>query len=408
MIQATMTHASNPPSGALNWRKIAVVAATGFLSAEVIWLGCLLAATGAWREPFSSSSREAMTSPICHGDGSYYLAIAGSGYDDDPSTLAFFPGYPALVGFVAHGLHLGLECAAIMTAHLAALVSTLLFAAWAYARNDGAGRAWSVAAFCLFPTAFFFRMPYSESLFVALASGLLLGMERGWKPFWLSLICGAASGVRPVGLVLLIPLSMYAWNLQRGSWRARAIRLSGVVLLGVGGLAGFLLYLQYSQGSVLLFCEAQQKLQIMPDRSIFDSAIAYLSWEPLWQVYDSDSAAYWYKSERHTAWASLSFMNPVLFLLMLVSTIFGWTKHWLTTPEAILAVALIAVPYLTKGLDAGMLGQGRYAASCLPAYIVLGRVLEARGTVIGCAVLTVFIALYTIYTLRFLSGANLI
>jgi len=69
-------------------------------------------------------------------DGQFYLKIAQRGYDYDPthgSTVAFFPGYPALVGAV-YRTGIPIELSGLVVAHLFLALALVLF--WAYASTN--------------------------------------------------------------------------------------------------------------------------------------------------------------------------------------------------------------------------------------------------------------------------------
>ncbi|QGU03556.1 hypothetical protein [Corynebacterium comes] len=150
-------------------------------------------------------------------DSKYYLAIAEFGYfeadlnTDVPvhhRTLAFFPGFPALVRLVHQVAGLDMSTAATVVNVVAGVAMTA--GVMAIAARMGAGRAGRIGAGILVssaPMSITFSMPYSEALFGALAFWSVVAlMDRRW---------GTAAG-----LILLLGF----------------IRLTAVALIGVFGL----------------------------------------------------------------------------------------------------------------------------------------------------------------------------
>ena len=114
-----------------------------------------------------------ITDGLTNWDGQYFLHIANNGYTYE-NTLAFFPGYPALVRIAAEILHwLQVEygfISFITALKLSAiLVNMALFTSAALALYDLSWRLFrdeylaykSVLFFCLNPASIFFSATYS-------------------------------------------------------------------------------------------------------------------------------------------------------------------------------------------------------------------------------------------------------
>lgn len=142
-------------------------------------------------------------------DSQHYLDIAEEWYLSEGEwdrlvQLVFLPGYPLVVrlfNFLTDDyLHTGM------------LVSALSFAGggsvlYCLARLDGDhGQALRVVKYaCLFPGAFFFAAPMSESLFFLLSVSCVYCGRRGhWLPA--GLLGALASFTRSLGLTLVIPV----------------------------------------------------------------------------------------------------------------------------------------------------------------------------------------------------------
>ena len=149
-------------------------------------------------------------------DALWFLRIAINGYEDSDLSAAFFPLYPLLVRGVSmmiggHPLAAGIFVS--NAAFLGALIVVFELTREVFSRPI-AKRA--VLYMAIFPTAYFFVAPYTESLFLLLVAGAFLAAHRGrWE--WAGL-CGAlAAGTRSIGLVLVVPLAVQAFM----QWRTR-------------------------------------------------------------------------------------------------------------------------------------------------------------------------------------------
>lgn len=164
-------------------------------------------------------------------DAQYYLAIAESGYFDadlgtdvpvHERTLAFFPGFPALVRLLHDVTGLDFPVAAMLVNVVAGTAMTA--GAMAIAARMGAGLSGRIGAGILVscaPMAITFSMPYSEALFGALAFWALLAlMDRRW---WLAGILILACGFTRLTAVALIAVFLVVVLLHaRRDWRAWA------------------------------------------------------------------------------------------------------------------------------------------------------------------------------------------
>lgn len=150
-------------------------------------------------------------------DALWFLRIAIGGYEDSDLSAAFFPLYPLLVRGVSMAIGGNPLAAAILVsnaAFLGALVVVFELTREVFGRPI-ARRA--VLYMAIFPTAYFFIAPYTESLFLLLAAGAFLAAHRGrWE--WAG-VCGAlAAGTRSLGLILVVPLAVQAvmqWQARR-------------------------------------------------------------------------------------------------------------------------------------------------------------------------------------------------
>lgn len=249
-------------------RRVAFLLAPALIYLAIRELGLLVLSWMSFRTRFPMG--EALTS----WDAQWYLGIASGGYDDVPpnlgdafgqrsaeTPLAFFPGYPKLINYLAAPFG-GDEDARLFWAFAITIVAGV-FCAYALMRI---GRAVSggnprvgfalVALFAAAPMSVVLTMAYSEAMFCALAAWSLVGvLERKW--ILAGMACAAAGLVRPTSaaLVLAVGLAALVAVIQRkDSWRPW---LGG--LIAPLGLFGYLGWVAYKTGEVFGYFALQRR-----------------------------------------------------------------------------------------------------------------------------------------------------
>jgi len=195
-----------------------------------------------------------------HWDTYWYIQIATKGYDR--KATAFFPFFPSLMKVVGEALGLIPLAAGVLIAHVA--FALLLYWFLRLVRLDFCLRETRVIGLllALYPTAFYFSAPYTESLFVLFMVLTLWQLRRGrW-----GLAAGAgflAALTRNTGILLVIPfvIEFVAQTRPRhagwGDWlRGEAWKGSWVALIGAAGL-GYMAYLWRRFGDAFSFAHVQ-------------------------------------------------------------------------------------------------------------------------------------------------------
>ena len=144
-----------------------------------------------------------------HWDACWYTKIATFGYEPGASSTAFFPLFPVLMGTV--GRVLGGHIALGGTVVNAVAFIVALTGLWRLVARDLGSEVAdrTVLYVAVFPVAFFFFAPFTESIFLAAAVWAILGArERRWG---IVAVAGLLAGLtRPQGLLLLLPLGWEA------------------------------------------------------------------------------------------------------------------------------------------------------------------------------------------------------
>ena len=321
----------------------------------------------------------------CNYDGTHYWNIIDHGYwvsNDDQSPIAFFPGYPILAALVAWATGSGAKLALVATSNLALVAALALLSAYLRARypdEPAATRIASVALVGFWPVGFYFRMAYSESLFLAMMVLLLLGLTRRWPVWVLALLAGAATGVRAVGVAASAAVMVHVlWDGSRGPLRARLALAAVLAPLTCWGLLAFVAFQYFAFGNPLAFAEAQRHWRHYTPApgDLGPKWLRLALAEPIWNVYVPGSMRNWTLVDRHGNPAlGLAFWNPIVFVLSAAAVAFGWLRGWLTHAEAALGAGLLLVPYLSRADEMSMVSQARFASVAVPAFVVFGRLL---------------------------------
>ena len=187
-------------------------------------------ATRGWHNAIDATERQ---------DAVWYLRLADEGWSIHDASAAFFPLYPLSVRAVAWILPGDDLIAALLISNLAFLGALLaLFALTAEALGDRVARRAIVVA-AIFPTAFFFLAPYTESLFLLLS---ILAFREARHDRWggVAIFGALAALTRSVGILLIPALMLEAiWAGRAGSGHALRTRLAGAAAIALGPLSWF-------------------------------------------------------------------------------------------------------------------------------------------------------------------------
>jgi mannosyltransferase PIG-V len=226
-----------------------------------------------------------VVSPLIRWDAQWYLRIAEHGYRANVEALrgsrAFFPVYPLLVRGLGGFASAGVAALAAVGISLAALAAGLrLLHRLAAIELGGRAADATVMLLAFAPVAFFFSAPYTESLFLLVSVAAFLAARQGrWA--LAGVAAAVASGTRPTGALLILPLAILylygpradrepppapgaGWRLLVPRYRPRA----DVLWLGLAplGLVAYSLYLRHAVGDAL----AWQHIQPLFGRRSFE------------------------------------------------------------------------------------------------------------------------------------------
>ncbi|MFZ4517111.1 MAG: hypothetical protein ACOYOP_01910 [Microthrixaceae bacterium] len=307
-----------------------------------------------------------LTEGLLTWDGSFYRVLAVGGYDGSPAEAArFFPLYPAAARLLAP-LALGREdVVLVVLANVCALGAAVVL--WRLAVEvlgpDGDGNgdavarraAWMVA---VVPPAFVLAFAYAEGPALLLVSATLLALHR--RNWWWAALFGLLAGMlRPVGVLLVVPVAVELWRWwrdrpdDRSGSRTRAVPGAVAALAGpVAGLLGGLWWIGAAVGDAGAPLRIQRQL-----RAGFRDPVTRLA-EGLWDL-------------AHLEWRDVVNVAGALVALWLLVVAVRRRQPlgWLLYSAATVAVALSA-----NNIDS----LGRYVLLAVPLVIALAQWADRR------------------------------
>jgi hypothetical protein len=315
-------------------------------------------------------------------DACWYTKIATYGYvGGDANGVAFWPLFPLAIAPIGAILGNAMALAGLIVsgiAYVAAMVGLERLVTRDFDREIAVR---TVVLISIFPTAFFFFAPFTESLFLALAVWCIVAArERSW---WLAALMGLlASLTRVQGLFLVLPAAWEAlsWWRSDGRWQARSGpaaagplgRLAAPAVAAGAPLGGFFGFVAYTS--------------VVVGQSTLDSQDAWggRNLHPPWEVAD---AAWSWAVDHHDP---LQALNLILLVLFVGLVIVGLRK----LPPA---YSLFAIPQLvlltTRIQPTPLTSTARYLLVLFPSFVVLAQIADVRIRAAWMLASTLFLAL---------------
>jgi len=311
-------------------------------------------------------------------DAPHYIDVARDGYRTTNDWIVFYPLYPWLmrgVNFILHD--------AVASAHLvsliAAMVAALLMQRLTAIDFDRDTARLAALYMFVFPTAYFFHVGYTESLFIALMLGCVLAArEEKWG--WAA-VAGALASLTRVNGLLLVPV-MAAEAFVRYREGRRFDRKWLFIPLAA---TGFFIYLGINYavwGNALHFTVAQ--------RAHWGKWLAW-PWVGI-------ARALLFRSQLNPARAHLGGTEELLFIALgLIATVAAWKKLrasyavWMTLNWLLIASTNV------------LQSTPRYLLSFFPMFILFA-LLAKRNHVAGAVMATASVMFLAIFAAFFSLG----
>ena len=204
-----------------------------------------------------SSLLQRLGNKVLNADALWYADIARNGYERLPfeatreHNWAFFPLFPLILRLAARITgEYGLTGSILSNVFfLAALVQLhQLFLEFRYPPDETQRAVFYLA---VFPTSYFFSLPFTESLFLFLSVSCFLSAKKG--AWWLAgLLGGLAASTRITGLCLFPALVVLYWQ------QYRTVKINALALLIIpAGIVPYMIFLHLVTGNALAFLDVQ-------------------------------------------------------------------------------------------------------------------------------------------------------
>ncbi len=192
-------------------------------------------------------------------DAAWYRDIALDGYGGiDDRGLRFFPLFPMLARAVAWIPGVSTGFAVVFLANVFALAAGFLM--FELARREGKDIALARRAvwiLYLAPTAFVLVMGYAEATLITAALVSLLALRS--KHWWVAAAAGVVAGLtRPVGVLLVVPALVEAWNARAVVTRKQIAGLGAAIVAPFVGAGAYLVWAEHLSGDLLYPVRVQQ------------------------------------------------------------------------------------------------------------------------------------------------------
>ncbi|MGO8683473.1 MAG: mannosyltransferase family protein, partial [Thermoleophilia bacterium] len=330
-----------------------------------------------------------------NGDAAWFLTIAQHGYQQRFSQ-AFFPLYPLLIHLLGGGGR-GATVAGIALSLICFLAAALLLYHLTVRLLGARTALWTIVFLALAPTSFFFQAIYSESLFLVLTVALFFFAER--RQWLLAGLAGLfATLTRSTGVILAVPLLLFALAAADWQWRrARAGLLA--VLLVPAGLLIYMAYLWRTAGNPLLFERAQQHWH----RSFTAPYVTLWrgfreGYRGVIHVVTHDSFAHLTASLWQTNLATVNLANFLTLIVVGALIVLVWRR--LSAAYTVYALLALLFALVSPARGQSLMSLPRLALVIFPLYMALAAA-TVRRPVLRVLIVGVFLIGLTWLTSRF-------
>ena len=306
-------------------------------------------------------------------DALWFLRIAASGYRIGDGSAAFFPLFPVATRVLSAVVGGPLAAGTVVSnvAFVGALVAIYRLGEDAVGTS---GARFGVLFLCAFPTAYFFVMPYSESMFLACVSSSILAARRERWVF--AALAGALAALtRSIGIVM-VPALVFEELQQRRDGRRSRFALVAWIAPAIG-TAAYAAWWQARGGDWALPLIRQQNWQrefSLPWTTLADA------WRIAVQQWGGPGGGYWV--------LDLLVVVPALVLAVLVAirlrAVYG-VYVWLSL--------LAPLTFVFAGRP--LMSMPRFVATLFPIGWIVAQLTErrprARIVVLGASAATMLV-----------------
>jgi hypothetical protein len=290
-------------------------------------------------------------------DACWYTKIATYGYEPGVDSVNFWPLFPLLTGLAGRLLAGSMALGGLVVAGIAYVVAMTGLRRLVAIDFDDEAALTTVIAISIFPTAFFFFAPFTESLFLACAVWSILAARR--RLWLLAAVAGLLAALTRIqGVFLVLPMGweavMYWRELGWGrTGRPSVGALMTPTLATLAPAVGFVSFLVASS--------------LVAGQTPLDTQEAWggTNFHPPWEVVD---ASWRWALEHH---------DPLQLLNLVTLLLFGFIAL-LGLRQVPIAYSLYALPQIlilaTRIQPTPLTSTARYLLVVFPVFVVLALV----------------------------------
>ncbi len=283
-------------------------------------------------------------------DAKSYLHLAQDGYTRGDSACAFYPLLPLLIRALAPVFAGSYFWAGLVLTNVLGVVAVLLFYRLVLFDFGEAAARRSLVALLAFPTAFFFSVIYTESLFFLELMLVFWGIKT--QRFWLTATASFLMPLTKAIGIFILPVLLWHW-FER--FREKSDRRSFWLMTASAPVFGWLTYLYLMQlwtGGPFEGFKAQRFYPYQPSvQNVFNVTkwgSAFLHWGSLHDSMDSilDRTCFiaflvslywvWKLGKLHFGWAILAGLVPALS-----SCFFSYVRYTLCVFSLFIVIGVI-------------------------------------------------------------------
>lgn len=302
-------------------------------------------------------------------DGVHYLTIVQKGYLGTGLIQAFFPLYPLLVR-VADLIITQPIISGLVVSNFFAWTTMVLF--YKLVKIDHSHQKASLAVISLitFPTAWFLGAYYNESFFLSLVLGsFLLARKKQWLAS--GILVALASATRVVAVALIPALLLELWLQQSAQKKFSFDRLRQLIidyypiclkiLLGLGGLVAYMVYLKFVFKDPLYFFHVQSEFGAGRQESII------LFPQVIWRYLKI------LVTTRPFDWKYFSYAQDLVVALLGLG---GLIWSWFRVRRSYVIFGLLA--FLLPSLTGTFSSMPRYVLVSFPLFILIAQLIASK------------------------------
>lgn len=357
---------------------------------EPIPAGTLQQQYGQWGVPlYTEGWPGLLLGPWQREDSIQFQRLAANGYAPNTGDITFSPLLPLLIRLVGFFTLGNYAVAGTLISEVAITAAVAILYRLVQLDFSRLAAQRTVAYLLLFPTAYYFHIPYTEPLLLCLVVlACYLARQGHWS--WVVPVAYLAALTRIQGVLIAIPIAIE--GLAAAGWRLRALRRPAFPLAVIAAPLGLLTYFGFNtwivgepRSWVAWQAASGGKHPSLPWDTVLASVRQVLG-------------------ERGITINTFDLGTLLLFVVL-----FGLVVRYLRLSYVLWTAAMILLPLLSSGNPAQppgapLMGITRYLLPIFPAYLALAVWALRRPRWVHLAIIVLWVSWLLIWVRTFIHG----